>query len=62
MYYQPQKLYNVNKVQTMIGAKLACIKGATTPGVTGYTPQYHKPLRWIFLTPNKDLYSLAPTT
>ena len=32
----------------MVGAKLACIEGATTPGVTGYTPQYHKPLYWIF--------------
>ena len=40
--YHSKKLYFVNKLQTMVGAKLACIEGATTPGVTGYTPQYHK--------------------
>ena len=51
MYYQPQKLYNVKKVKTIVGAKLACIKGATAPGLTGYTPQYHKLLRWIFFSP-----------
>ena len=46
----------------MVGAKLACIEGATTPGLTGYTPQYHMPLRWFFFAPNKDLRSVAPTT
>ena len=51
MYYQPQKLYNVKKVKTIVGAKLACIEGATTLGITGYTPQYHKPLRWFFVGP-----------
>ena len=62
MIMTTKKLYIVNKLQTVVGAKLACIEGATTPGLTGYTPQYHMPLCWFFFAPNKDLRSLAPTT